>query len=276
MDAEDDDTDDTSGGTLKTDEPVVDDADASDADDKDDDKEEARIPKSRLDEVIAQRDEKDNALADMRVDFARKEAILEGRLAALERPTEEAASVADPFDEVLEGEPQAILDAFTADPKGFVRSIQAQAKEATTAEISQRRESERYDTALQDGLTKFTADHDDFMPNADKLVKIMDDSPIHNVISAYYEEIALPLLASQLEEATKGVEDKVAEAKADGIVEGKKLAIKEIQAKQGATVLDGSSASQSGGKANVGLETGGDRTDLVEKLTAKLLKSRGE
>jgi hypothetical protein len=114
------------------------------------------------------------------------------------------------------------------------------------------------------------------MPNAEKLVKAMDASPIHNVISAYYEEIAIPSLTSQLEEATTGVEEKVAEAKAAGIVEGKKLAIKEIQVKQGATVLDGSSASQSGGKANVGLETGGDRTDLVEKITANLLKSRGE
>jgi hypothetical protein len=278
MDADDDDTDDSSGGTIKTDEPVVDDADASDADkddDKGDDKDEDRIPKSRLDEVIAQRDTKNQELTDMRVDFARKEAIFEGRLAALEKP-EEKVVVEDPFDKVLEGEPQTILDAFTEDPAGFVRQIKAQARVETAAEINEQREHERYDTALQDSLNKFTADHDDFMPNAEKLVKAMDASPIHNVISAYYEEIAIPSLTSQLEEATTGVEEKVAEAKAAGIVEGKKLAIKEIQVKQGATVLDGSSASQSGGKANVGLETGGDRTDLVEKITANLLKSRGE
>ncbi len=70
--------------------------------------------------------------------------------------------------------------------------------------------------------------------------------------------------------------NKVAAAKKEGIVEGKKEAIKEIQAKGNATVLDGSAASQSGGKANAGadLETGGDGTKLREKLTADLLKRR--
>jgi len=276
MDAEEDDTEDTSGGTLKTDESDGT-ADASDAEDKDkDDKEEARIPRSRLNEVLDREKEAAKTHHEKELDWARKEAIFEGRLAALEKPAEEKAVEPDPFDQVLEGEPQAILDAFTEDPAGFIRQIQSQARAATAAEIHEKRESERYDAALQTSLNQFTADHEDFMPNADKLVKVMDENPIHNVISAYYEEIAIPSLTSQLDEATKGVEDKVAAAKAEGVAEGKKLAIKEIQAKGGAQVLDGSSASQSGGKANAGagLETGGDDTKLREKLTAQLEKSR--
>ncbi len=282
MDVDDDADDDTSGGTKKTDDSDAD-ADTSDADkdddkdaDKDDDLDEAKIPRKRLNEVIEREKEAEKVHHAKELEWTRKEAIFEGRLAALEKPDEAAAPVVDPFDEVLKGEPQAILDAFTADPAEFVRSIQSQAKVAAAAEIQERRETERYDTELQTGLSKFTADHEDFMPNAGKLVEIMDSNPIHNVISAYYEEIAIPLLTSQLEEATQGVEEKVSTAKAEGIVEGKKLAIKEIQAKGNATVLDGSAASQSGGKANAGadLETGGDNTKLVEKLTANLLKTR--
>jgi len=277
MDADDDEPDDSSGGTIKTDDSG-DMADASDADeDKDkDDKDEPRIPRSRLNEVIEREKEAAASHHEKEIEWARKEAIFEGRLAALERPLEEKAPVVDPFDKILAGEPQAILDAFTEDPAGFVRQIKTQAKVESAAEISEQRENERYDDALQASLNKFTADHEDFMPNAEKLVKAMDESPIHNVISAYYEEIAIPLLTSQLEEATQGVEDKVSAAKAEGIAEGKKLAIKEIQAKSGAAVLDGSSASQSGGKANAGadLQTGGDGTKLREKLTAQLEKSR--
>jgi hypothetical protein len=280
MDADDDESDDASGETINTDDsgPV---ADASDADDKDkdkdkDDKDEPKIPRTRLNEVIEREKATVATHHEKELGWARKEAILEGRLAALEKPAEKTAPESDPFDEVLKGEPQQVLDAFTSDPTGFIRSIQDQARAKTTAEINVQRDNERYDAALESSLNDFTAAHEDFMPNADKLVKVMDGNPIHNAISAYYEEIAIPVLTSQLDEATKGVEDKVSAAKAEGIVEGKKLAIKEIQAKGNATVLDGSAASQSGAKANAGntLETGGDGTTLREKLTADLLKSR--
>jgi hypothetical protein len=275
MDAAEDEEDDSSGGTIKTDDSDTSDADASGADeDKEEDKEEARIPKSRLDEVIAQRDKKDEELTNLKVDMARQTAILEGRLAALERPEPEAAPVVDPLDEILKGEPQAVLDAFTEDPAGFIRMVQSQARAETTTSIHRQREEEAYQRALNEGLHKFGADHEDFMPNAERLMEVVNSDPLHNIISAYAYEIEIPLLKSQIEEATKGVEDKVAQAKAAGIVEGKKAAIKEIQAKGNATVLDGSSASQSGGKANIGLETGGDGTTLREQLTKELLAKR--
>jgi len=279
MDAEDDDEpEDTSGGTVNTDDSG-DAADASDADDKDDDKDkdgddEARIPKSRLDEVIAQRDAKDKALNDLRVEQARDKAIFEGRLAALEKPEEDVAPVVDPLDDILKGEPQQVLDAFTEDPAAFIRMIQAQAQAKTTSDLNAEREEARYQKNLTAELDKFRDAHDDFMPNATKLVEVMNSNPIHNVISAYAYEIEIPALTAKLEEATQGVEDKITAAKTEGIAEGKKLAIKEIQAKGNASVLDGSSASQSGGKANTGIETDGDGTVLREKLTADLLKSR--
>jgi hypothetical protein len=152
--------------------------------------------------------------------------------------------------------------------------IKAATRAETTMDINTKREEDAYNQALNSALQKFGEDHEDFMPNAERLMGVMNSNPSHNVISAYYEEIAMPLLTSQLAEATKGMEDKVAEAKKEGITEGKKLAIKEIQAKGNATVLDGSSASQSGGKANIGLETGGDKTSLREQLTAELLAKR--
>lgn len=282
MDAEDDDTEDTSGGTVNTDEPDAVDADATDADedtkDDKDDKDEPRIPRTRLNEVLAREKEAEQAFHAKELEWARKEAIFEGRLAALEKPAEDVAPVVDPLDDILKGEPQEVLDAFTADPTGFIRMIQSQAKAEGAADIHAKREEERYQSNLRGAMDKFAADHEDFMPNAEKLVRIMEESPIHNAISAFAYEIEIPALTAKLEEATKGVEDKVSAAKAEGIAEGKKLAIKEIQAKGNAQVLDGSSASQTGAKANAGagLQTGGDATKLREDLTKQLLKSRGE
>jgi len=279
MDASDDDEVDTSGGTVNTDDAADSDADASDADkddkDKDDDKDEPRIPRSRLNEVILKGEEAAKAHHEKELEWARKEAIFEGRLAALEKPVA-TDPVVDPLDEILKGEPQAVLDKFTEDPAAFIRMVQDQAKQETTTSIQAQREEANYQKALTAGLDKFRDDHEDFMPNAQKLVGIMDSNPIHNVISAYAYEIEIPALTAKLEEATQGVEDKIAAARAEGVAEGKKEAIKEIQAKGNATVLDGSSAKQSGGKANAGahLETGGDGTKLRETITADLLKSR--
>jgi hypothetical protein len=281
MDADDDDTDDASGGTKKTDDSDDTDVDASDADDKDKDKDvddvdEPKIPRSRLNEVIAKGEDAAKVHHAREVEWARKEAIFEGRLAALEKPVEDAAPVVDPLDEILKGEPQAVLDRFTEDPAAFVRMIQSQAKAETTMSVQKQREEEAYNTSLTTELDKFRDEHDDFMPNAPKLVEIMNTNPIHNVISAYAYEFQIPALKSQLEEVTKGTDDKVAAAKAEGIVEGKKEAIKEIQAKGSATVLDGGGSVQTGGKANAGsdLNTGGDPVKLREKLTADLLKRR--
>ena len=271
IDSHDDDEGDPPGGAIKTDEPLESDDDSGD--DEDDD-EEARIPKGRLDEVIAERNTLREERLQREVDWAREKAILEGRLAALERPEPAAAPEKDPFDDVLEGEPQAILDAFQEDPAAFIRAIQGQAKAATAAEIAERQAEEQYHNALQFELDKFAKDHDDFMPNANKLVEIMNGNPMHNVISAYAYEIEIPALQAKIEEATKGVEDQVKAARAEGIAEGKKQAIKEIQAKGSAAVLDGSAAKQSSGKATTGIETGGDGAKLREKLTADLLKKR--
>jgi hypothetical protein len=277
MDAADDEDDDSSGGTEKTDDSGTSDDDASGAkkdDDKDDDKDEPRIPRTRLNEEIQKGKDLTAAHHEKELIWARQEAIFEGRLAALEKPAEAAAPVADPLDDILKGEPQEVLDSFTSDPTGFVNMIKAATRAETTMDINTRREEEAYHQALNSGLKKFGDDHEDFMPNAERLVAVMDADPLHNIISAYAYEIEIPLLKSQIVDATKGMEDKVTEAKAEGIVEGKKLAIKEIQAKGNATVLDGSSASQSGGKANVGLETGGDGTALREQLTKELLAKR--
>lgn len=281
MDAADDDKVDSSGGTVKTDDTGDSDADASGADKddgkgKDDDKDEPRIPRSRLNEVIEREREAAKAHHAKELEWARKEAIFEGRLAALEKPVADVAPVVDPLDEILKGEPQAVLDRFTEDPAGFIRMVQNQAKAEAALSIQQKREQETYQSALNTGLDEFGKERADFLPNAQRLVGIMKSNPIHNVISAYAYEIEIPALKAQLDEATKGMEDKIAAAKAEGIAEGKKEAIKEIRAKGSATVLDGSSAKQSGGRANAGqhLETGGDPTKLREQITKELLAKR--
>jgi len=271
IDSHDDDEGDPPGGAIKTDEPLE-----SDDDSGEDDDEEARIPKGRFDDVNERMKTAEQTLRDRELEWARKEAILEGRLAALERQPEpeEAAPVKDPFDDVLDGEPQAILDAFQEDPAAFIRAIQGQAKAATAAEIAERQAEERYQYALQSELDKFAKNHEDFMPNANKLVEIMNGNPMHNVISAYAYEIEIPALQAKIEEASRGVEDQVKAARAEGIAEGKKQAIKEIQAKGHSAVLDGSAAKQSSGKANTGIETDGDGMKLRAEITKNLLKKR--
>lgn len=276
MDDLDDDVEDPSGGTISTDDTTDSDDDVTGADKDKDDEDEARIPKSRLDEVIAQRDKKDEEITNLKVEAARTQAIFEGRLAALEKPVAEAAKEPDPFDDVLAGEPQAILDAFQEDPAGFVRMIQSQAKVMAAEDIAYQREEEQYQKALHEGMDTFTEEHPDVVQHADKLVKIVNTNPIHNVVSAYAYEIEIPALKASHEEAIKDMDAKIAAAKAEGIAEGKKEAIKDVQAKSGAAVLDGSSASQASGKANAGahLDTGGDGVKLREKITAELLAKR--
>lgn len=275
LDTHEDDADDTSGGTLSTDDSDdSDDEDSGDSTTQDDDKDKPLIPRTRLNEVIAERDEERRMRQEKEVEWARKEAIFEGRLAALEKTENDESAAVDPFDEVLAGEPQDILNAFQEDPAGFLSSFKAQAKAEATAELNQRRADEQFQASLAEGLDKFSSEHEDFIPNTDKLIGIMNSNPIHNAISAYAYGIEIPALAAKLEEATKGVDDKIAAAKAEGISEGRKAAIKEIQAKGAANVLDGSQANQSGGQVNTGIETGGDLVSLKEKITANLLKQR--
>lgn len=293
MEAEDDDEgdgdeDEASGGTKITDESKVDD-DGGSGDDEgsgedtgDGDGEEPKIPRSRLNEVIGQRDEFENSLHQKEVQWAAERAALEARLEIIEKSTA-AEPKKDPLSEILSGEPQSVLDNFSENPAAFVNLIRQDvarlvdegiSKASTTQ--SQARQEEEYQKILSAGLDEFSEAHPEFISRLNDLVSYSHKNPIHNPISAYAYEVEIPALKSELEKATKDVETRIEAAKKEGMKLGKERVIKEIRAKGASSVLDGSQSVTDSGKANAGsdLETGGDPRKLREMLVAKLKQKR--
>ena len=130
-----------SGETETTDE-------AADAASESTEEEEANIPKSRLDKVISERNTEREERAKDKAEWARKEAYFEGRLQALEsgttKPAEDVTPVVSPFDQVLEGEPQQILDALQANPAEFFSNLKESAEAKAQANIAAQNEEKQY------------------------------------------------------------------------------------------------------------------------------------
>jgi hypothetical protein len=236
--------------------------------------EEARIPKSRLDEVIAERNTEREARIKEKAEWAKKEAFWEGRLQALESgktPEEEVVSQVSPFDQVLEGEPQEILDALQANPAEFFSNLKASAEAKAQANIQAQNEEKAYYDNLRNGLDAFAAEHEGFMENIEQMHGVMGKNPIHNLVSAFAYEVEIPAMKAEHEKALTEAKGDLAAAKAEGIKLGKAEALKEFQAKGAAATLDGSQ-SVDGGKVNPQPEledtekSGGIRAILTKNL----------
>lgn len=241
------------------------------------DEEEARIPKSRLDEVIAQRDAKDAELNELRTEIARERGIMEGRLQALEnaQTTVMPEDTADPFEELLQGEPQEIIDALQENPAEFFTNMRKASEAKAQANIAAQREEEKYYEDLRNGLDAFAADHEGFMENVEKMHGVVNDSPIHNLVSAFAYEVEIPAMQAAHEEALAKATGDLKAAKAEGIKIGRAEAMKEFKAKGNAAVLDGSQSTQ-GAKTVVDPEISDTEKSggLAKVLTDKLLKRR--
>jgi hypothetical protein len=237
--------------------------------------EDKRIPKSRLDEVIAERNTLRDRIHQMEVESARKEAQLEARLSALEKPLESKPQP-DPLDDLLAGEAQDVLDRLQEDPINFVNVIRNKAKADAIAEMRREQEETAANRRISQALDRFVEEHSDFTQHAPKLIEAIDNNPIHNAISAYAYEVEIPALKAAHEAEMKGFNETLEKAKKEAFVLGKKQAIKEIQAKGGASVLDGSTSTQTGKvTSGAGIETGRDPQALRDKITADLKQKRG-
>lgn len=226
--------DETPGEAKKTDESTEGDDDDEEPGTKDG--EDARIPKSRLDEVISQRDSEKN----LRLEAEGKIAHLEDRLSRLEAgKKEEPQQTTLPLDDLLSGEPQALVDSFTEDPAGFVKNLEARIEAKNKLEYEQRKVMEESERELRGRLDEFAAKHDDFLSSIPKFGETLTRNPIHNAISAYYEIVKVPALEAQVTD----LQGKIEGAKAEGIKQGRKEAIEAIRAKGLAATLDGSSGS---------------------------------
>jgi hypothetical protein len=238
---------------------------------------EPRVPKSRLDEVIGERNtEREQRVAD-REAWARERGLLEGRLQALEsaaRPTEPEA--VDPFEELLSSaEPQAIIDALQENPAEFFSNLRRSSEAKAQQNIAAQQQEQKYYDDLRNGLDAFAADHDGFMDSIERMHGIVTSNPIHNLVSAYAYEVEIPALVESHKSAIGELEGKIEAAKAEGIKVGKAEALKEFQAKGAAAVLDGSQSSQ-GGKTVIDPEIADTEKSggLAKVLTDKLLKRR--
>jgi hypothetical protein len=206
--------------------------------------EEANIPKSRLDKVIGERNtEREARIADQ-ANWNREKGILEGRLQALERglttPEVKPEPVVSPFEQVMSGEPQEIIDALQANPAEFFSNLKSAAEADAQAKITADNEEKAYYESLRQGLDSFAAEHEGFREKVGEMSSIVDSNPIHNLVSAFAYEVEIPALkAAHAEALTKATGDLEA-AKAEGIKLGKAEALKDFQAKGAAATLDGS------------------------------------
>lgn len=261
-----------SGETEKTDESTEDDSEGSS--EKEEEEEKARVPKSRLDEVIGQRKQYEEDLATERAERARERAYFEGRLHALEqslKPEANEEPQTSPFENLLSGEPQEILDALQENPAEFFSNLQAASHAKAQAELRAEQEEQKYYADLRQGLDAFAADHDGFMENIQKMGEVVDSNPIHNLVSAFAYEVEIPAMKKAHEEALASAKGDLEAAKAEGIKIGKAEALKEFKAKGAAAVLDGSQLTQ-GGKVSGDPElhdtekSGGLRKVIIDNL----------
>lgn len=236
LESEDEPEGDSPGAADTTDEPEGKDKDAEPGTKDDDD---ARIPKARLDEVIGQRD----AEKEAREAIEKQYAALEERLARLEKPVqpkEEPASKSLPLDDLLSGDPQQVVDAFTENPKEFLSNLEARIEARNAEKYEMRRAEEEQTKLLKSHLDQFAAKHEDFISSVPTFGKALGDNPIHNAISAYYEVVKVPALEAQI----TNLQSQIESAKTEGIKQGRKEAIEAVRAKGLAATLDGSQSAE--------------------------------
>lgn len=265
----------SSGETEKTVDSEATSDDKSSKDEADDT--DARVPKSRLDEVISQRKERDEEIIKLREELARERGAFEARLSAMDQSRRSPeAPQSNPFEEMLNGnEPQAILDAMQEDPANFFKNLQAVSNKQAAEALRQEAAEKAYYDNLSRGLDAFADEHDGFRSELNRLGEVMDRNPIHNLVSAYAYEVEIPAMKQEHDQAIAELNGKIEAAKAEGIKLGKAEALKAVQSKSQSTVLDGSQSQQgakvSGDPALQDTEKSGG---LRQILTEKVLRMR--
>ncbi len=179
-----------------------------------------------------------------------------------------------PFDEVLSMSDTEIYDEFRNDPKGFLQNFGARTKAEAMQEFRQEAAYQAQESAVAQGLESFAEENPDFMDLVEtgQIAMFIERNPIHNAISAYH---------SLKSSSSQDTDQSAREAREQQIREDeRKKTLASIQAKQGATVLDGSSATGPEAGANTAIDPelqdtakhGGKRAVLTERL--KRLRER--
>ena len=210
------------------------------------------------------------------IDIARLEGRLEAMQAQPVQPEVPVETPPLPLDDILGQEHQVVLDAFQENPADFLTKLQERTTAIALQHVAAQQEEERSYQAMSQSLEAFATDHEDFMPNMDKLVVAMQSDPKQNAISAYYEMFTIPGLIATHETQVKDLEGKLATAKEEGIKEGKEKAIAEIRAKGGAATLDGSQSTQGGVVTPDPELTDTEKSGGLRKIITERLKRKRE
>ena len=275
---------DSADGPLKAEEEAEDEegdltSDEPDADDEEDPPfhEHPRWQQllAERDELKGQLDEKDEVIADRDGRIQQYDRYLQAATAfqqpAQAQPDPGLESL--PFDEVLSMSDTEIYDEFRNDPKGFLQAFGDKTRYDALQEFRKEAAYQAQESAVAQGLESFAEENPDFMDlvESGQIAMFIERNPIHNAISAYH---SIKSSSSQEDQSARDeVEKQIREDERKKVLAG-------IQAKQGATVLDGSSGTgpQAGASTAIDPELqdtgkhGGKRSVLTERL--KRLRDR--
>ncbi len=153
-------------------------------------------------------------------------------------PSEQSREpVKDPFDDIMAKPESEIVEQFQEDPRGFLTGFGQSITNQVMTQVDQKSQEADQDRAVQQGLERFAAEKEDFMPMVEsgRVASFIQMNPFHNAISAYHE------LKSQDAAATAdGDKERLEKEIRD---DERKKTLAAIRAKQGAEVLDGSSSA---------------------------------
>jgi len=179
-----------------------------------------------------------------------------------------------PFDEVLSMTDTEIYDEFRNDPKGFLQAFGDRTRTEALQDFRKEAAYQAQESAVAQGLESFAEENPDFMDMVEtgEIAFFIERNPIHNAISAYH---SLKSSSSQGQDQS-AMEEREKQIREDE----RKKTLASIQAKQGATVLDGSSGTGPQAGASTAIEPemqetdkhGGKRSVLTERL--KRLRER--
>lgn len=189
-------------------------------------------------------------------------------------PSERAEPETDPFADILAKPETEIVEQFQEDPRGFLTNFGESITRQVMSQVENRNVEMDQDRAVQEGLQRFAATNEDFMPMVEsgRIAHFIQMNPFHNAISAFHElrtHDAAATADTDKERLEKEIRD-----------DERKKTLASFRAKQGAEVLDGSGSATPASGAGTAVDPelqdtqkhGGKRNVITSRL--KRLRAR--
>lgn len=185
--------------------------------------------------------EKVKKAEDQNAQLIQRLSYLEGQLAASSqgKASQPAGQQQADFVDITTMKPDEITDKFMDDPLGFLGNFARQIKAEISSTMTQELSGKSHEDRVRGGFQKYADENPGFLEkwNSGEISRFIEQNPHHGPISAYHEltkQTAEEAHKKALEDAVKAAEQKV---------------LKQLKAKQGASVL-GSGPSATGRATN--------------------------